>query len=282
MRALRAATQPRIACVSVVALFASAGCQAALAGDARVEGSGGEGSVERALPDDVAIEPLTEGVWTHTSYRSVDGYGEVPSRGLIVLTTDHIVLIDTAWSDEQTRVILGWIRAELGRFPDALVATHAHQDKMGGVQAAHDVGVRSYALARSNELAPGRGLVPARVGLDLAPGEARQLGGYGLEVFYPGAGHSEDNLVVYVPAAQVLHGGCLIRPADATSLGNTADATLAHWDAAVGATLARYRSARFVVASHGAEGVGGVELLSHTIDLVVAHRAAADAPREAP
>ena len=49
-----------------------------------------------------------------------------------------------------------------------------------------------------------------------------------VELFYPGA-HSTDNLVVYVPSASVLYGGCAVHELSSTSAGNVADADLAEW-----------------------------------------------------
>ena len=45
-------------------------------------------------------------------------------------------MVDTAWTDDQTAQILNWIKQEIN-LPVALaVVTHAHQDKMGGMDAA--------------------------------------------------------------------------------------------------------------------------------------------------
>ena len=40
-----------------------------------------------------------------------------------------------------------------------------------------------------------------------------------VELFYPGAAHSTDNLVVYVPSANVLYGGCAVHELSSTSAG---------------------------------------------------------------
>ena len=49
--------------------------------------------------------------------------------------------------------ILNWIKQEIN-LPVALaVVTHAHQDKMGGMDALHAAGIATYANALSNQLA---------------------------------------------------------------------------------------------------------------------------------
>jgi metallo-beta-lactamase class B len=217
----------------------------------------------------VEFSELADGVWLHTSYKSLPGVGPFPSSGLIVRTDDGLLLVDTAWNDQQTQKIIEWAQGTLGAPIEALVVTHAHDDKMGGVGAVHERGVRTLALHLTNQAATARGLVPTRETLTLQEGEAIRVGG--VEVFYPGGGHTQDNVVVYVEDARVLFGGCLIRPGASGSLGNTADASVEHWDVAVESLQRRYGEARHVVPSHGPPG--GIELLAHTIALVRAHRA---------
>ena len=49
---------------------------------------------------------------------------------------------EIAWTDDQTAQILNWIKQEIN-LPVALaVVTHAHQDKMGGMDALHAAGLR--------------------------------------------------------------------------------------------------------------------------------------------
>ena len=63
------------------------------------------------------------------------GFGAVASNGLIVRDGGRVLLVDTAWTDDQTAQILNWIKQEIN-LPVALaVVTHAHQDKMGGMDA---------------------------------------------------------------------------------------------------------------------------------------------------
>ena len=64
------------------------------------------------------------------------GFGAVASNGLIVRDGGRVLVVDTAWTDDQTAQILNWIKQEIN-LPVALaVVTHAHQDKMGGMDAA--------------------------------------------------------------------------------------------------------------------------------------------------
>jgi len=81
-----------------------------------------------------------------------------------------------------------------------------------------------------------------------------------------GAGHSFDNITVWIPSEKILVGGCLVRSSHANSLGNLSDAVVEEWDKTVENVLHEYPNASLVLPGHG--DMGGTELLEHTIDLV--------------
>ena len=93
-----------------------------------------------------------------------------------------------------------------------------------------------------------------------------------VELFYPGAAHSTDNLVVYVPSANVLYGGCAVHELSSTSAGNVADADLAEWPTSVERIQKHYPEAEVVIPGHGLPG--GLDLLQHTANVVKAHKIA--------
>lgn len=225
-----------------------------------------------AEPAEVSFQAIAPGVWMHTEYHTVAGFGRVVSHGLIVENGKTAVLVDTGWDDDQTRAILQWAEAQLRRPIAAAIVTHAHADKIGGLAALHAVGVETFAFRLTNADAPKRGLIPAKVSLDfdshgwLTPEsqeKAAPLGG--LRLFYPGAGHTRDNIVVGIPGASILFGGCLIRPPGATDLGNTADGDIGHWEAAALAAGAAFPDATIVIPSHG--DPAGRELIALTASL---------------
>ena len=202
-----------------------------------------------ALPE-VSFTQLTPGVWMHTSWKAMPKWGNVLSNGLVVEDGDHAILVDTAWDDTQTERIVQWAAGTLHKPITRAVFTHAHEDKMGGVAALRARGIATYAAPDSNALATERGLTPAEHDLSFdASHDSLQLAP--LVIFDPGAGHTTDNIVVALPERDVLFGGCLIRPGGSTSLGNTADADLAHWEAAGQHVAVRFPDASIVVPSHG-------------------------------
>ena len=67
------------------------------------------------------------------------------------------LVVDTAWTDDQTAQILNWIKQEIN-LPVALaVVTHAHQDKMGGMTRCMRRGLRLMPMRCRTSLPRKRG-----------------------------------------------------------------------------------------------------------------------------
>ncbi|HSQ58888.1 MAG TPA: MBL fold metallo-hydrolase, partial [Acidobacteriota bacterium] len=144
------------------------------------------------------------------------------------------------------------------------MVTHFHADRLGGAAALQRRGIAFPGHPLTAGLAATLRLPPPRT----LPGLAR-AGGVehveSAEVFYPGPAHTRDNVVVWLPKSRVLVGGCAVRAAGTTALGNVADADVREWPRSIRRVLERYGSADVVVPGHGKPG--GRELLEHTIAL---------------
>jgi len=68
-----------------------------------------------------------------------------------------------------------------------------------------------------------------------------------VQVIFPGAAHSDDNMVVYFPEQKILFGGCMVRASN--TLGNIKDANLVTWPVAL-QHLLQYKL-EYVVPGHG-------------------------------
>ena len=99
-------------------------------------------------------------------------------------------------------------------------------------------------------------------------GEGSRLDGRGFELFYPGAGHTRDNLVVWIPEAKLLFGGCLIKEEGARHIGNVTDADLQGWPGAIKNLQRRYPGVELVIPGHGRPG--GPQALENTLALLAA------------
>ena len=225
-------------------------------------------SADEIPPDNVRLREIRDGVWVHVATQEFDGV-VYPSNGLVVRDGDELLLVDPAWGGENTAALLAAIESEIGLPIRRAVSTHFHDDRVAGVDTLLAAGVATFTTPLTRRLAEAEeNEVPARVLDGLAePGDAVRLGP--VEVFYPGAAHAPDNLVVYVPQARVLFGGCAVHEASRQSAGNVSDADLGEWPASIRRVQARYPQAEIVIPGHGVPG--GLELLDHTIALVESH-----------
>ena len=243
----------RSACIVLVIL--TVGC---FAGIAIADNSSAQ------LGDDVSVRRLVPNIWIHTSIQRYPGGVVVPSNGLIDETDHGSILIDTAWNDDQTQRICDWAAATLQKPVQLAIVTHAHNDRIGGVGFLLSRCIPVIGLKMTADIAKLRNLTGPTELFDLSAGQMKKI--EGLELFYPGAGHAPDNIVVWFTAEHVLFGGCLIKSADAGNLGFVVDANLEHWPDAVNAVRDRYAAAEIVVPGHG--NPGGRELLDHTLKLL--------------
>jgi metallo-beta-lactamase class B len=217
------------------------------------------------ITDDLEIERIGDNVWRHVSYEYLESFGRSSGNGLVVVAGDRAVLLDTPWRDEQTAALFEWVSEELGASITTVVVTHSHPDNLGGLGEAHRRGSSSVAYEKTVEFARENG----RVVPELTVGTSYDLSinDLLLELRFYGAGHTVDNIVVWIPQANVLFGGCLVRPATTQMLGYTEEADLESWPQTIRRVLERYGSNEpIVVPGHGAPG--GVELLQHTLKLL--------------
>ena len=86
------------------------------------------------------------------------------------------------------------------------------------------------------------------------------------ETFYPGAGHSSDNIVVYFPNDKILVGGCFIKSVEAEDLGNLSDANIGMWPIAAKTLIRKYPKVKTVIPGHQ-KITPGKKALKHTLKL---------------
>ncbi|MFM7734955.1 MAG: subclass B1 metallo-beta-lactamase [Alphaproteobacteria bacterium] len=232
------------------------------AGRAGISGGPSESTVR--LRPNLSVRAIAPDVLLHESTRDLPGLGPIGSNGLVVLGSSEALLVDTAWGDEPTAVVLDWVERETGRRVTDLVVTHAHDDRIGGIREAQRRGIRVHELDLTARRAAADGWPPPdRV---FSRATVLLVDGQRAEVFHLGAAHSPDNVVVWLPRQRILFGSCMIRSADATDVGNRADASLSTWERSVEAVETRWPTPVLVVPGHGKPG--GPELLANTKEVV--------------
>ncbi len=212
---------------------------------------------------DIRVTQLAAGVWWHVSYQEMPSFGRVGANGMIVVSGDRVVMVDMPWNDKQTGQLCDWIGERFGSTLTDVVATHSHADCMGGLEEAHRRGARSYACQLTGRFARDVGGPVPQILFD--DRLRLSLGELTLELWFPGGGHTRDNIVAWVPERKVLFGGCLVKRSGA-GMGNTSDADLDGWPLSIRHVMAAYSSVRRVIPGHGPPG--GFDYLRYTHQLV--------------
>lgn len=211
----------------------------------------------------ISISQLNKNVWVHTELGYFNGEA-VPSNGLVLNTAKGLVLVDSSWDDKLTKELIEMVEKKFQKRVTDVIITHAHADRIGGITALKEKGVKAHSTALTAELAKNSGYEEPLGDLQIIT--SLKFGNTKVETFYPGKGHTEDNIVVWLPQYQILAGGCLVKSAEAKDLGNVADAYVNEWSTSIENVLKRYGNINSVVPGHGEVGDKG--LLLHTLDLL--------------
>lgn len=212
---------------------------------------------------DMHVFKLGDGVWMHRSYIGI-GDQRLHANGLFFVTEYGITIIDAPWTPIASDDLLDWLESEFEQPVSRLVITHAHEDRLGGIDPFVERNTPIYGNQATADLARQRGWYAPNYIFDR--NLVLRSGDHAIELLYPGAGHTEDNIVVWVPEARVLFGGCLVKSAHATSLGFTGDANEQAWPASLQRVVSRYPEAELVIPGHGLPG--DHELVENTLELL--------------
>tara|TARA_R110002073_G_scaffold108271_1_gene243173 strand:+ start:680 stop:1399 length:720 start_codon:yes stop_codon:yes gene_type:complete len=221
----------------------------------------GSSSFAESLSTSLEIKQIDEYLFVHTSYKEVEGYGVVNSNGLIVLDGIQAFLIDTPWSTSDTEKLLAWLDGQ-GYELLASISTHSHEDRTAGIDLLNARLIPTYTSKLTNELLLHDGRPTATNTFDQID---FSLGNGRIEVFYPGPGHTVDNLVVWLPEENILFGGCLVRSLEWSSLGYIGEASLNTWADSIRKIVNKYPDITSIVPGHGE--IGNTQILDHTIRL---------------
>jgi metallo-beta-lactamase class B len=214
----------------------------------------------------VWVSRLAPDLWLHTTTAIIaEGHSVYfPANGLIVESDRGSLLVDTGYSPEHADVLLKWAKRFLRRPITQAVATHFHRDRTGGFPALQAAGIPIVAHPLTCELARSRGTAVPTAAADFVHDTARLSGE--CELFFPGAGHTRDNIVVWLPRQRVLFGGCFLKSVTSPDLGNLADAVVADWAGSAQRVRARYPASKITVPGHGT--ISG-DPVGHTLALLV-------------
>lgn len=215
------------------------------------------------LSNDVYIAKLAPDLWVHTTLGKLPDGSLYAANGMLVEDGATSILVDVGWTPEEAETLLAWARDTLKHPVSKAYVTHFHNDRLGGTAALRRHQIPVLATPMTIELASRLSQpVPDHV---IALPSAPSWIGKDAMIFFPGAGHTKDNVVVYFPKDKILFGGCFIKPENATGLGNLADADLKAWPGSIEKMRAAFPWAKLVIPGHG---VMGSDATTRTLELL--------------
>lgn len=218
---------------------------------------------KQKVSDDIVVTKLSDKAYVYVATAEIEGFGNVPSNGLILVDQSKAMLLDTPVNDEQTEALVNWIESSLQAKVTGFIPNHWHLDCMGGLAYLQKRGVKSYANQMTIDMAKKMGKpVPEQGFKDSL---TVVLGDMDVKCYYLGGGHSTDNIVVWIPVEKILFGGCMVKDCNSSGLGNTEDAAVDEWPYTIDRIMKKFPDARYVIPGHGE--FGGTALLKHTRSL---------------
>lgn len=217
------------------------------------------------IDNDIQLIHLQDSVYIHVTWHHLDNFGRFPSNGVILIKNGEALMIDTPFEKDKTERLTKFLKDTMHVDLTKLIIGHFHEDCMGGLDYLQSIGIESIANSMTIEKCKEIGLpIPTTPFTDSL---IIDFNGEQIYCRYFGAGHSFDNITVWIPNKKILFGGCLVKSVNSKGLGNLTDAVVVDWDLTIKKIMKNYPEIKTVIPGHGNHG--GIELLTHTIELVI-------------
>ena len=216
----------------------------------------------QTAPAKLNISHLTGDFYVYTTYNVYEG-NSIPAHGMYVLTNDGAVLFDTPWDTTQFQPLLDSIKIRHNKEVIICIATHWHSDRTEGLGYYKRHGIKTYTTKLTDDLSKKNN--KKRAEFLMTNDTVFTVGQYSFEVYYPGEGHTSDNIIAWFGNEKVLYGGCLIKGADAENLGYLGDANVSEYEATLKNVKKKCPDPKFIIVSH--HDWTNVNSLKHSIKL---------------
>lgn len=193
------------------------------------------------------IAHLTGDFYIYTTYNRYKG-NKVPANGMYLVTDKGAVLFDTPWDATQFQPLLDSIKRKHNKEVTLCIATHWHGDRTDGLEYYRQKGIKTYTTSLTDQLS--RKNNSKRAEYLMEKDTLFTAGQYSFETYYPGQGHTEDNIVIWFDKEKILYGGCLIKGAEAEDLGYLGDGNVLEYETTLKKVQKKYPEPKFIIVSH--------------------------------
>lgn len=209
------------------------------------------------------IQHLKGNCYVYTTWQKYKGE-PVPSNSMYIVTDAGVVMIDVPWDSTQTLPLLDSIRIRHGKKVVLCIATHHHGDRTGSFDVLQQQGIATWSSKETLRLCKENKEKQAQ--FFFVNDTTFTVGQTTIETYYPGSGHTIDNIVIWIGSEKVLYGGCFVKSIEAEDLGYIAEADLRQWPLSIKRVQQKYADAVFVIPGH--EAWSDKRALDHTLKLL--------------
>lgn len=193
------------------------------------------------------ISHLTDDFYIYTTYNTYEG-NKIPANGMYLVTNNGVVMFDTPWDTTQFKPLLDSIKLRHNKNVTTCIATHWHSDRTDGLEYYKQKGIKTYTTKLTDELCIKNSKKRAEYLIE--KDTIFNIGQYTFETYYPGQGHTEDNIVLWFGKEKILYGGCLIKGAEAENLGYLRDGNVYEYETTLKNVQKKYPDSKFIIVSH--------------------------------
>jgi metallo-beta-lactamase class B len=197
--------------------------------------------------DKLKISRLTGNHYVYTTYNLYEG-NKIPAHGLYLVTDSGVVLIDTPWDTTQFQPLLDSIWLKHNKQVVICIATHWHSDRTEGIEFYRQRGIKTYTTVLTDQLSAQN--KKKRAEFLIRKDTIFRVGQCSFESYYPGPGHTTDNIVLWFSNQKILYGGCLVKGASARDLGFLGDANVEEYASTLKKVDKKYPDPDFIIVSH--------------------------------
>lgn len=208
------------------------------------------------------ISHLTGNFFIYTTYSTYEG-NQIPANGMYLLTDNGVVLFDTPWDTTQFQPLLDSIQLKHNKNVMLCIATHWHSDRTEGLEYYKQKGIKTYTTLLTDELSKKNN--KKRAEFLITMDTIFNIGHYSFETYYPGKGHTEDNIIIWFNKEKILYGGCLIKGVDAENLGYLGDADTTAYYSTLKKVERKCPVPKYIIVSHS--DWENINSLKHSIRL---------------
>lgn len=214
--------------------------------------------------NNLKISHLTGDFYVYETYGSYKGQ-RISANAMYLVTAQGAVLFDTPWDTTQFQPLLDSIKARHNKNAVLCIATHFHDDRTGGLEYYRRKGIRTYTTRQTDELSKRRGMKRAEFLID--GDTVFTVAEYSFQTYYPGEGHTSDNIVIWFDKQKILYGGCLIKSVADSNLGNLADANQKAYAQTIKNVQAKCGKPQYIITGHN-DWINTASL-EHTLQMAV-------------